>query len=595
MYSLGKNSTSPKSHKSSRKSSPKSHKSSRSSRKSSRSPKGSGNLLKAIEYKALYEFEEILEKEDPNQSNEVGLTALMIAVNLLFVRNAYDPESDYRLVYTFVQKLLNKGANANAVDQNNNTALLHFLIIKHDNSPSAKKLFDLLLKSTDTVNIQRTSDGDTALMKAIENGASNEWEFVEPLLETSDCALLNKYGQSAMKVLIQTYTEDYEGRTDIRPEIAQKLIDCGENVNRIDKDALSYIDYAVIYGIYPLIEVFILNDAILTETAEEEMDDTDDPQLQTLYDQAKERERILSTEIESSESAFYAACFRGSEAKVKEFLKTPIDVNMLTGGKTPLMIAAARKHSRIVELLLDHPGIQVNIQDLQGYTALHYAVIARDIASVKHLLKANADRTLQNVHGLRAFHCTRMNEIRNLLAIPFSIELPLQIYTNLKDTVASNVFKEFPTFDPSVVLEALQSKELCYTLSIDYVKKSLNSCDIALVITHASEVMGICFMNIGDTLYIDIFCTNPQYRGVGSYMMNMIKRFATQLGNLDITLCSVSSAVGFYEKVQFGKYMTDSCGSSLIPMRYTAKGGRYRKRRTVRMRRKAASLNQVFP
>ncbi len=560
-----------------------------SSRRSSRklSP-NSGMLIKAIEDRKYQEFEKLIETENPNQTNEVGLSALMVAIYVLYGINRYDPESDYKYVYTIASKLLAKGANANKTDNYGNTALTLFLSMHHDNSPSAEKLCKLLMDNTD-VNIQK-DNGDTALMKAIEYGHTNEWQFVGPLIEISNCKLINKYDKSPLHLIIDTYNEEYNGRTDKRPELFQKLIDCGSDINYIDDSEISIIDYAVIYSILPILEILVLNDAILTESAVEEMEDSDDPQIVKLYELAIEREKIHSETIDTSESELYVACLRGNIAKVQELLKTPIDINQLsTDGKTPLMIAVSRSHTDIVKLLLRHKEINVNIQNEKGYTALHYAAIGgiRNLQIIKDLLAAGADPGIKNNNENRAFHCTGNNEIKRLLVIPlaFSKNTPMNYFVkiNKKVNIPASTFDGIPitpSIDTNMVVEAIDSHDLCYGVGKKYVMDALKSCDIAMLLTQNSEVLGISLMNVVETLDVDVFCTNPVYRGVGTHMMDVVKRIGQQMGKPTITLCSLKSAVGFYEKVQFTKYENKEC-KELIPMRYTHTGGRRTRRRRV--------------
>ena len=69
-----------------------------------------------------------------------------------------------------------------------------------------------------------------------------------------------------------------------------------------------------------------------------------------------------------------AAIMDGNSAEVAKLLKHPnIDVNVQgTDGGSPLIIAAAKGHLGIVEMLL-HAKAQPWLKDKRGWTALHYA------------------------------------------------------------------------------------------------------------------------------------------------------------------------------------------------------------------------------
>ena len=69
------------------------------------------------------------------------------------------------------------------------------------------------------------------------------------------------------------------------------------------------------------------------------------------------------------------------------------------GNATPLMIASRRGHSRIVELLLQHPDTDTDMQDRDGQTALSHA----RTNSVKWRLHnyTYRSRSVDNVMGQR--------------------------------------------------------------------------------------------------------------------------------------------------------------------------------------------------
>ena len=56
-------------------------------------------------------------------------------------------------------------------------------------------------------------------------------------------------------------------------------------------------------------------------------------------------------------------------------------------GYTALMWAACHNHLDMVVSLMNHPGIDVNVQDSDNWTALHYAVYRNRPAIVAQLLR----------------------------------------------------------------------------------------------------------------------------------------------------------------------------------------------------------------
>jgi len=96
---------------------------------------------------------------------------------------------------------------------------------------------------------------------------------------------------------------------------------------------------------------------------------------------------------------------------------------------TPLMRAIKLPHYNdeekknvltIVRLLLAFPGIDVNVQDCVGTTALLFAVANRDLETVGELLKAGASPNLANDQGITPLHAAVINKDQ------FMVELLLE-------------------------------------------------------------------------------------------------------------------------------------------------------------------------
>jgi len=64
-----------------------------------------------------------------------------------------------------------------------------------------------------------------------------------------------------------------------------------------------------------------------------------------------------------------------------------------------LHLAAERGHAEIIHYLVEELYIDVDISNIQGMTALHYAVRANKIGSVRELLRLGATPSLQNDQG----------------------------------------------------------------------------------------------------------------------------------------------------------------------------------------------------
>ena len=88
-------------------------------------------------------------------------------------------------------------------------------------------------------------------------------------------------------------------------------------------------------------------------------------------------------------NSFVDICNDGTVGKVKEALESGADVNSRHSDFTSitcLMSALEGHNEAVITFLLEQPGIQVNLQDMQGWTALHHAAFDFKSRSVIKLL-----------------------------------------------------------------------------------------------------------------------------------------------------------------------------------------------------------------
>ena len=69
---------------------------------------------------------------------------------------------------------------------------------------------------------------------------------------------------------------------------------------------------------------------------------------------------------------FVQACSEG-DVQVFNNLLPLADLNNVETGTTPLIAAVIGNNHEIINRLLNHPGVSVNVSDKDGWTALHHA------------------------------------------------------------------------------------------------------------------------------------------------------------------------------------------------------------------------------
>ena len=81
------------------------------------------------------------------------------------------------------------------------------------------------------------------------------------------------------------------------------------------------------------------------------------------------------------------AISKGDVESVRKFIEYGADVNELTNGMTPLMIAARYNKTEIIKILISK-GANLNQKDENGFTALKYAELSNATEAIQ-LLKQN--------------------------------------------------------------------------------------------------------------------------------------------------------------------------------------------------------------
>jgi len=113
-------------------------------------------------------------------------------------------------------------------------------------------------------------------------------------------------------------------------------------------------------------------------------------------------QRQEGTKVMDRISNFLTAADNGDTAKVMEDLNQGIDVNVTDEhGQTALMLAADHGHVDTAKIILKH-GALPNLQNKRGGTALMFASFNGHLEIVRELLKAGADVNVKAKNGVTA-------------------------------------------------------------------------------------------------------------------------------------------------------------------------------------------------
>jgi len=116
--------------------------------------------------------------------------------------------------------------------------------------------------------------------------------------------------------------------------------------------------------------------------------------------------------------AIIAAAYRGDDAMVRELLAAGVNKDVRDAlGSTALHAAMFQLNLNVVKLLLDN-GFDVNARVTKnGNTPLHYAVAYNNPAAVKLLLQYNANRNIRNLEGLTPLEKARKEEKTEIIKL----------------------------------------------------------------------------------------------------------------------------------------------------------------------------------
>jgi serine/threonine-protein phosphatase 6 regulatory ankyrin repeat subunit B len=200
-----------------------------------------------------------------------------------------------------------------------------------------------------------------------------EWisKIVQMPRNANDVVILQELKKEWSELLIQTVEfAKYKIVQQVlngKDSEGNQLVD----INFQNEQGYTALSIAAKIGDDEKIALLLKNGANIELAKEEKISKKESKKLEEIYQQVKKATEDL-----------VSAIVMGNNLRVKKLLNTtPVDVNMTVmipiygmGPSSPLMYAVNEGNIELVELLLKHPNININVRDNAGRTALIYAV-----------------------------------------------------------------------------------------------------------------------------------------------------------------------------------------------------------------------------
>jgi hypothetical protein len=142
-------------------------------------------------------------------------------------------------------------------------------------------------------------------------------------------------------------------------------------------------------------------------------------------------------------------------------------------------------------------------------------------------------------------------------------------------------------------------QDMCMGLRKKYITDSIMDDDINLILVvykktaATSRVIGLALVQLYDAKFeIDVLCGSTEIKGLGTYLIQLVKEIGLRYDKTELTLSSVTEALGFYTKQGF------EC-DSLCPMKLeiadALKGGKrkFTRRRKYTKRKRSKSKKRT--
>ena len=134
---------------------------------------------------------------------------------------------------------------------------------------------------------------------------------------------------------------------------------------------------------------------------------------------------ICPATLTAQDTSLHMAAGSGDLARIQNLISAGLGVNdKMSGGFTPLMVAAKYGHSQIIDTLIRVGRANINLANNEGNTALMVAVTSRQANSVRALLTHNANIQIKNNRGMDAMAIARLIKNEEILKLLNDYKVP---------------------------------------------------------------------------------------------------------------------------------------------------------------------------
>jgi ankyrin repeat protein len=282
---------------------------------------------------------------------------------------------------SIISKLIDEyGADPDTVDEYGTSALNIAL------KEGAGSLIDKIVQQPDfKINVAKDPAGNTALIYALElinYPKEKQIHLVKRLLEYgADYNVIDEKGDTALLLVCKNKKE-----TLAHLLLQQPLID----VNIRDKKDKSALDYAIEYDMVSVVQA-LLNHQLTVEchlsAFNYAIELKKNNLIKLIWQKAEDKEKFINQALSwAIEKAQSEAALSVIYTLIKEYGADPNTVDKAE--LSPLAIALRRQDTALLDILLQHPKLKINIQTKSetGGTLLHWALALKAYPFAKRIL-----------------------------------------------------------------------------------------------------------------------------------------------------------------------------------------------------------------